>query len=313
MPRPARSHRHSHRHAHWHAHRHANALAYAAFLAGPLLLYAAAFIWPVLATIDLSRYSWDGFSPERTYVGLANYVSLLGERRFLGAVLNNGKWLAYYLLVPTVVGLGLAVLLDADFRGVTVFRTIFFIPFTITTVAIAATWRWLYEPNAGVINSVLRAAGLGEAAQNWLGNPNVNTYAIMLASLWAWSGFTFLVYFGGLRNIPTELTEAARIDGASAWTVLWRIKLPMLLPSTVVVLGIAGVDSMRVFDLIWAMTQGGPFQSSTVLAVEMYETSFARFELGTGAAVAVYLLALSALVVLPYLYVISSRTEEQRE
>lgn len=301
-PRPARLSR-----------RQRDTITYALFLAGPLLLYVGAFVWPVLETIDLSRYSWDGFSPERTYVGLANYANLLGERRFIDAALNNGKWLAYYLVVPTVVGLGLALLLDADFRGVTVFRTIFFIPFTITTVAVASTWRWLYEPNAGVINSALRAIGLGGLAQNWLGDPQINTYAIMLASLWAWSGFTFLIYFGGLRNIPTELVEAARIDGASAWTILWRIKLPMLLPSTVVVLGIAGVDSMRVFDLVWAMTQGGPFQSSSVLAVEMYETSFARFELGTGAAVAVYLLALSAFVVLPYLYVISSRTEDHRE
>jgi multiple sugar transport system permease protein/raffinose/stachyose/melibiose transport system permease protein len=132
----------------------------------------------------------------------------------------------------------------------------------------------------------------------------------MAASLWAWSGFTFLIYFAGLRNLPTEIIDAARIDGASAWAMIWRIKLPMLLPSTVVVLGIAAVDAMRVFDIVWSMTQGGPYDSTSVLAVEMYQTSFARFQMGQGAATAVLLLAVAAVVVMPYVYHTASRIEE---
>ena len=131
--------------------------------------------------------------------------------------------------------------------------------------------------------------------------------------LWAWSGFTFLIYFAGLRNLPTDVIEAARIDGASAWVVLTRIKLPLLLPSTIVIIGVAGVDSMRVFDLVWAMTQGGPYNSSSVLAIEMYQTSFARFDLGAGAAIAVLLLAVAAAVVMPYIYYLSGRIEDVRE
>jgi multiple sugar transport system permease protein/raffinose/stachyose/melibiose transport system permease protein len=216
-------------------------------------------------------------------------------------------------VVPTLAGLGLALLLDSDVRGTYLFRTIFFIPFTITTVAVASAWRWLYEPTAGMFTTVLTALGLARYNQNWLGDPEIVTYSIMAAKLWAWSGFTFLIYFSGLRNLPAEYIEAARIDGASPLTILLQIKLPLLWPSTIVVLGIAGVDSMRVFDIVWSMTQGGPFESSSVLAVAMYETSFARYLMGLGAAFAVALLMLAAVVVMPYIYYLSSRVEDIRE
>lgn len=295
------------------AYRRRHNLIYALFLVLPVFLYLGAFAYPIIDTIHLSLHQWDGMSPVRKFVGLGNYYDLLRQPRFIHAFFNNLKWLVYFLIVPTVVGLGLALLLDRDMKGAYFFRTIFFIPFTITTVAVAAAWRWMYEPSIGVITSLLKAVGLGGLAQNWLGDPSINTYAIMAASLWAWSGFTFLIYFAGLRNLPVEYIEAARIDGASPWTILTRIKLPLLWPSTAVVLGIAGVDSMRVFDIVWAMTQGGPYQSSSVLAVEMYETSFTRFQMGQGAAVAVCLLVVAAIVVMPYIYYLSSRVEEIRE
>jgi multiple sugar transport system permease protein/raffinose/stachyose/melibiose transport system permease protein len=293
--------------------RQRHAVTYALFLVLPVVLYVGAYIYPVIETARLSFHSWDGMAPQPTWVGLANYVEILREPRVQHAIVNNMKWLVYFLVVPTVVGLGLALLLDADLKGSHIFRTVFFLPFTITTVAVASTWRWMYEPNIGLVNSVLRAVGLGDWAVNWLGDPNINTYAVMMASLWAWSGFTFLIYFAGLRNLPAELIEAARIDGASAWTILIEIKLPLLLPSTIVVLGIAAVDAMRVFDIVWSMTGGGPYNSSTVLAVEMYETSFARFQMGTGAAVAMVLLMIAAVITMPYIYHASSRVEEIHE
>jgi multiple sugar transport system permease protein/raffinose/stachyose/melibiose transport system permease protein len=288
-------------------------VSYALFLLVPVVLYLGAYIYPLADTIRLSGFSWDGMSPDETWVGWDNYVQILQEPRILHALANNMKWLVYYLVAPTLVGLGLALLLDADLKGSYIFRTIFFVPFTITTVAVAATWRWIYDPNIGLLTETLRAIGLRGWTYNWLGDPTINTYAIMGASLWAWSGFTFLIYFAGLRNLPTDVIEAARIDGASPWLILTRIKLPLLLPSTIVIIGVAGVDSMRVFDIVWAMTQGGPYNSSSVLAIEMYQTSFARFDLGAGAAVAVLLLAVAAVLVMPYIYYLSGRIEDVRE
>jgi multiple sugar transport system permease protein/raffinose/stachyose/melibiose transport system permease protein len=288
-------------------------LVYALFLLGPIVLFIGAFIYPVIDTIWLSLHSWDGMSVERQWVGLANFQQILNQPRTMHALFNNFQWLIYFLVLPTIVGLGLALLLDSDVKGAYIFRTIFFLPFTITTVAVASAWRWLYRPTTGLFSTVLNSLGLSEWNQNWLGDPQIVTYSIMAASLWAWSGFTFLIYFAGLRNLPTEYIEAARIDGASPWTILTKIKLPLLLPSTVVVLGIAGVDSMRVFDIVWSMTQGGPFESSYVLAVDMYETSFSRFQMGQGAAIAVLLLVLAAIVVMPYVYHMSTQVEEVRE
>ncbi len=279
----------------------------------PVVLYLGAYAYPVFDTVRLSAFSWDGMSPDKTWVGWANYAQILHEPRVQHALANNMKWLVYYLVAPTLVGLGLALLLDSDIKGTYVLRTIFFVPFTITTVAVASTWRWIYDPNVGLLTQSLKAMGLGELARNWLGDPAINTYAIMGASLWAWSGFTFLIYFAGLRNLPVELIEAARIDGASPWVILTRIKLPLLLPSTIVIIGVAGVDSMRVFDIVWAMTQGGPYDSTSVLAVEMYQTSFARFDLGAGAAIAVVLLVAAAILIMPYIYYLSGRVEETRE
>ncbi|WP_216665319.1 carbohydrate ABC transporter permease [Pseudoruegeria sp. HB172150] len=285
-------------------------MTYFIFLMVPAVLYVAAYIYPTIETFRLSFFEWDGFSPPE-YIGLENYWELLGEPRFRNAFFNNLKWLVFYLTLPTVTGLALALLLDAELRGSVVFRTIFFIPFTITTVAVASAWRWMYKPSNGVMTQFVEA--LGFDAPNWLGDPSINTYSIMGAALWAWSGFTFLIYFGGLRALPTELIEAARIDGAKFWTILFKIKLPLLWPSTIVVLGIAAVDSMKIFDLVWAMTQGGPYRSSSVLAVEMYETSFVMFKLGQGAAVAFVLLVVASIVVMPYIYHMTRQVDEVKE
>jgi ABC-type sugar transport system permease subunit len=288
-------------------------LVYAFFLLVPALLYVAAYVYPVAATIRLSAFSWDGMSPDQTFVGWGNYIDMLHEPRVQTALINNLKWLVYYLTLPTAVGLGLALLVDSGIKASYIFRTIFFIPFTITTVAVASAWRWIYDPNVGLLTETLRAIGLGAIVRDWLGDPAINTYAIMGASLWAWSGFTFLIYFAGLRNLPVDVIDAARIDGATGLAMLTRIKLPLLMPSTIVIIGVAGVDSMRVFDIVWAMTQGGPYDSSSVLAVEMYQTSFARFDLGAGAAVAVVLLVLAGIIVMPYIYYLSGHVEEMRE
>jgi multiple sugar transport system permease protein/raffinose/stachyose/melibiose transport system permease protein len=248
-----------------------------------------------------------------TYVGFQNYFDLVHDARFLNAFLNNLKWLVFFMLVPTVVGLALALLLDQELKGSVIFRTIFFIPFTVTTVAVASAWRWMYKPGSGALSSLMTDMGLGAWAPNWLGDPQINTYAIMAATLWTWSGFTFLIYFSGLRGLPAELIEAARIDGAKFWTILFRIKLPLLWPSTTVVLGIAAIDSMKVFDIVWTMTQGGPYRSSSVLAVEMYETSFVMFKMGQGAAIAMILLIVAAIVVMPNIYSMSARVDGARE
>ncbi len=281
-----------------------------AFLALPVALFVTFYIYPIISSIHLSLHSWDGFSPSMRWVGLQNYVTLLGQPRFFNAVINNVTWVVFMLIVPTGTGLLLAALLDRGIRGESVFRILFFLPFTIPAVAVAAIWRWMYEPSNGLLTTVLELVGLGGLAQNWLGDPAIVNFSLMGAVAWWTTGFAFLVFFAGLRNIPTECIEAARIEGATPWQTFWKVSFPLLWPSTIIVLGMSAIDAMRLFDVVWATTQGGPAYSSEVLAVQMYDLAFGRFAMGRASAVAVYLLLLSAVIIMPYIYYMSKRVTE---
>lgn len=281
-----------------------------AFLALPSLLFAAFYVYPVISSFILSLHDWNGFSPNMKFVGLQNYMVLANQPRFLSAAFNNIIWVVFMLIVPTGLGLLLAAILDRGIRGEKVFRIIFFLPFTIPAVAVGAIWRWMYEPDNGLITTTLNLLGLGGLAQNWLGDPSVVNLSLMGAVAWWTTGFAFLVFFAGLRNIPTECIEAARIEGATPWQVFWKVSFPLLWPSTIIVLGMSAIDAMRLFDVVWAMTKGGPAYSSEVLAVQMYDLAFGRFDMGRAAAVAVYLFVLAGIIIMPYIIYMSRRVQD---
>lgn len=287
-------------------------ITFALFLLIPLSLFVVFIIYPIAKSVLLSLNHWDGISPQMKYVGLRNYDRLLSSGPFKIAVLNNLKWLVFSLLVPTALGLFLALLIDSGIRGGQLYQTIFFLPYTITPVAVAATWRWLYEPRNGLFNKLLMALGLGAFTQTWLGDPKIASYCIMAASLWWTTGFSLVLYVSGLRNIPPELLEASEIDGAGFGKKFRFVLFPQLLPSTIVVLAMSGVEALRIFDIIYALTRGGPGYSTEVLATLMFDLSFNRFDMGRGSAVAVVLLIISAVIILPYVYYTSRRLEGMR-
>lgn len=295
------------------SYRRQNAIVYGLFLAVPLFLFVVAYVYPVISTVIISLHDWDGISPDWKFIGVRSYLTLLHQPRFWHSLANNCKWLVFYLVAPTVLGLALALLVEEKLRGASVFKVVFFLPYTMTPIAVATIWRWLYDPNLGILTAFLDTIGLGSLNRDWLGEPSIVTYAMMVANLWWFTGFAFLVYFAGLRSLPTEFIDAARIDGATPWQLFRLIKWPLLWPSTVVVLGIAGVEAMRLFDLIWGMTRGGPFNSSDVLATQMYETSFTRFNMGQGSAVAVCLMIVSAMVIVPFIVYMARYVEDAGE
>lgn len=281
-----------------------------AFLVLPTLLFVVFYVYPVISSVWLSLHDWDGFAPRMKFLGLTNYAVLLGQPRFLHAVLNNVLWVGFMLIVPTGIGLLLAAILDRGIRGEQAFRIIFFLPFTIPAVAVAAIWRWMYEPDNGLVTSAMQLVGLGGLAQNWLGDPSVVNLSLMGAVAWWTTGFAFLVFFAGLRNIPAECIEAARIEGASPWQVFWKVSFPLLWPSTIIVLGMAAIDAMRLFDVVWSMTKGGPAYASEVLATQMYDLAFGRFDMGRASAVAVCLFVIAAIIIMPYIVYMSRRVQD---
>ena len=288
-------------------------VVFTAFLTLPVVFFLASYVYAVGYTGYLSLHAWDGISPAMRFVGWSNYEDLLGQERFHRAILNNVRWLAFYLLVPSTVGLALALLIDGKLKGEGVLKTLIFIPYIITPVAVAAVWRWLYIPNGGLFNAALSAVGLDGLGRNWLGDADIVNYSIMVAALWSATGFSFLVFFSGLRSIPVELIEAARIDGASPWTILWRITLPQLWPSTVLVLGLFGIEAMRIFDIVWSTTGGGPARASEVLSTQLYDVAFATFRMGEASAIGIVQLLLAAALILPYIVYITRHVEEGTE
>lgn len=277
-------------------------ITFGLFLVVPVVSFTVFVIYPIVRSIWLSLHRWDGISPTMKYIGLRNYERLLANSAFWTALTNNAKWLVFSLLIPPALGLLLALLIDNNIKGERMFQTIYFLPYTITPVAVAAVWRWLYEPRNGLINQLLTQVGLGHLARPWIGNVSIATYAVMAASLWWTTGFSLVLYLSGLRNIPPELLEAADIDGANFLQKFRRVIVPQLLPSTIVVLAMSAVDALRIFDIIYALTRGGPGYATEVLATLMFDYSFNRFDMGLGSAVAVILLILSAIIILPYIY-----------
>jgi len=283
------------------------------FLALPVGLFIAFFVYPICYTLYLSFMSWNGFSPQMNPVGLYNYHMIVNSVGFRQALMNNTLWLAFQVMIPPGLGLALALLLNKGFRGHGIFETIIFIPNTITMVAVATIWGWLYVPGGGLLNEVLRGIGLAGWAQNWLGNPRIATFSIMICAIWAGVGFSFIIYLAGLKTIPGSLIEAAKIDGASFIASFRHVIWPMLAPSTAIVYALQALGAIKLFDLIYSLTGGGPAYFTTVLAVFMYDISFTRFQMGQGAATAIVLLLVSAVVITPYLLYSLQKVEGIRQ
>jgi len=266
----------------------------------PLASFVCFYVFPLGYTVNLSFHEWDGISPSMKFVGLKNYTRVFGDRYFPLVLKNTALWLIFYLTVPPFVGLVLALALNSKcVRLKTVFETIFFIPYTITPIAVAAIWKWMYIPGHGVINAVLRR--LGFMGANWLGDPHIINYSIMLAALWWTTGYAVLLYSAGLKLVPVSIIEAAKIDGANFPQTVRYVIIPLLRPTTIVVIAMMGLTAIKMFDLVFAMTGGEPGFSSSPLAVYMYRVTFLKLQMGEGAVVTLILVILALSVIVPYL------------
>jgi multiple sugar transport system permease protein len=209
------------------------------------------------------------------------------------------------------VGLGLlmALVLSSTALG-RLLKGVFYLPATISAAATGIIWFFVFSPDQGILNSFLRLVGLGGLAHSWLvADPPLNSWAMIVAFTWQGLGPTMMLFLVGLQSIPREPIEAALVDGATGFRLFWHVTLPLLRPMTAVVVGISLINSFKVFDLIWVMTQGGPYRSSETLAVTMYRESFVSFHVGYGAAVAVVLTLIVFVVSVFYLRAMFRRVE----
>ncbi|GEL47221.1 sugar ABC transporter permease [Cellulomonas hominis] len=283
--------------------RHRPFLTALPYLLPAVALYGYFIAYPMLDSIRLSFYKWSGFRTETPeFVGLDNYRRLFtADPVFWKAFGNSVIWVVLSLLIPMVLGLLLALGLNRRIVGRNLMRSVIYIPAVFASITVAAMWRWIYNPTLGLVNQGLEAVGLGDWAQSWLGDPKIALYSVFAASVWQAVGFPMVLFLAGLQSVPPELVDAAKIDGAGTWQVFRNVTLPALRPTTVVVVILTIINSLKVFDLIVGMTGGGPAQSTQVLALWSYTQSFTNHSFGAGGAVATVLLVLSLCLVIPYM------------
>ncbi|HEY4352951.1 MAG TPA: sugar ABC transporter permease [Paraburkholderia sp.] len=251
------------------------------FLLPGALIFAIYVVYPVLNSIMLSFYNWDGMTP-RTFVGFANYAELIQADTFYVALKNNVLWLVLFLLAPPI-GLAFALYLNQNVRGIRLVKSLFFAPFVLPGVVVGLVFSWFYDPTFGLLKLIL---GHGIPV---LGDPRYVTYGIIFAALWPQVPFCMILYLTGLTGINSEIIEAARMEGAQGFKLLWHIILPQLRPATFMAFVLTVIGALRSFDLISVMSGGGPFDSSTVLAYYMYDQAIKYYREGYSAAIAVVL------------------------
>lgn len=271
------------------------------FLVLPLTLYALWIILPTGYTFYLSLTDWDGVSQTPKFIGLENFERLFSDRDFTRSLSNNVRWLVVFTTVPTTIGLGLAMIFNTDMRGSRWFKISFYAPLILSFVVIGTIWAWIYEPRAGLLNSLLRGFGLANPP-GWLADRDIALYAVIGAAIWRQVGYVMILYLAGLKNLDPSLIEAGRVDGATGWKLFRHIIFPLLGPVTTVVFVISVIDSLRAFDLVSIMTRGGPAGATNVLANFMYIEAFNNYKMGYGASIAVMLFTLSLFIIIPYLY-----------
>lgn len=259
---------------------------------GGLLLFT---VLPILASLLLTFFEWDLLTaPE--FVGLGNYARLLGDAEFWAALRHTLGFIAGYLPLVLLLGLGVALALNAPLRGIGLIRTAFFLPVVSSWVAVALLWSWLFNPRYGLINYLLGLAGLPQPG--WLFDPTWAMPAVVLTSVWKDLGFVVVLFLAGLQAIPQEYYEAASLDGAGRWASLRAITLPLLAPTTFFVTIISLINSFQVFDQVWVMTEGGPAGSTTVLVERVVRHAFSYGEMGYAATISWAIFALVFIVTL---------------
>lgn len=278
----------------------------AAFVLVPFLLEALVVFAPAVQGVLLSFTEWRGIGSPKV-VGLQNFRELTNDPIFRTGFKNTLRWLVAFGGLSGLVGLSLALLLRANRRGVAVYRSLIFLPVIFSLVVTALVWRVLYAPE-GFFNNALQAVGLESWTRIWLAEPHTVLYALVVASLWRSSGYIMVLYLAGLKSIDPALTEAARVDGANRWQLLRHITMPQLRGVNSVVVSVIVIEALRSFDIVYALTKGGPYNSSQLLSTYMFQTAFATGRLGYASAIAmvIFLLAVSFII----LYLVRALREE---
>jgi multiple sugar transport system permease protein len=264
-------------------------VALAVLLLPSLIGMSAFYILPVVSSFVLSFSKWDLLTPIE-WIGIGNYVAAVADPAVQQALRNTLFFILGYLPAVVAIGLGLALLLNRKLKGRTVFRAIYFVPVVTSWVAVSLVWKWLLNPQYGLINFGLSLIGI--KGPGWLFDPNWAMSGVVLTTIWKDIGFVTVIYLAGLQEIPENLGEASDLDGATAWQKFWSVTWPMLAPTTFFVTTISLISSFQVFDQVFIMTGGGPVGSTTTMVQLIYKNAFSYGQMGYASAISWILFAL---------------------
>ncbi len=268
---------------------HQKYIALAVLLLPSLLGMFTFLMLPIASSFVLSFSNWDLIG-EVNWVGFANYTKALSDPAVLGALRNTLTFILGYLPAVVAIALGLALLLNRKLKGRTFFRAVYFVPVVTSWVAVSLIWKWLLNPQSGLVNFALGLVGI--KGPGWLFDPAWAMTGIVITSVWKDIGFVTVIYLAGLQDIPDHLYEAASLDGATPWQRFWSITFPMLMPTTFFVTTISLISSFQVFDQVYVMTGGGPAGATSVMVELIYKNAFSYFQMGYASTISWILFAL---------------------
>lgn len=252
-------------------------------------------IIPIVIAFILSFYEWNGFTiPE--FIGIENFITVLKDPDMWTAVRNTLVYTVIYVPCSIILALLLAVVLN-KVAGKLIYRAVFFLPQIVTSVGIAVVWSWIYQPQFGILNMVLRFFGF--EGREWLRDPSTAMGAVIVMSIWWGLGYNIVLFLAGLQNVPSTYIDAAKIDGATSKDIFLHITVPLISPTTLLVTITTMIDSFQVFDQMFLLTNGGPAKSTYTIALHIYQTAFSEYEMGQASTISLFLfvviVAISAL------------------
>lgn len=263
-----------------------------AFLVPALALFAVFVVYPIIYNVQASTLKWDGVNPGQL-VGLGNYRELLHDPVFFITLKNSGWWILLTIVPQAAIGFALAYALNHRLRGRNIYRVVFFIPAVLSPVVVGIVWQRIFDPFNGVFASIGQTTGVGFLSQPWLSDPKTAIFACIFVNVWMWTGFSMLFYLAGLQLVDQSVLEAARIDGAGQWQTITRILLPLLKSTHLSLLLLGVIGSLKTFELVYVLTEGGPNHASEMLPTYTFKQAFQLQSVGYGSAISVVLLLIA--------------------
>lgn len=266
------------------------------FVAAPLLLYVALFVVPSLIGVGYSFTDWSSYSDKISWVGLANFIEVFSpQRSYLLAIWNTLWFTAATTVLKTVLGLAFAVLLSRGVRALNLHRAILYLPAVLSVLIVGIVFTAILDPSYGILNQALRAVGLGALAQNWLVNPQLAMWSVIGVDVWRGMGYIMTILLVGILSISNSYNEAAQLDGATGWQRFRHITLPLLRPTLAVTIVLNVLYGLKVFDIVYVLTNGGPGNRTQVLYTSVFQ-EFSTGRYATGTALSTVMLVIMLVV-----------------